>query len=162
MPVTFTRGRTRGQWTADRRLYLDVEGNVVEADDPARVQLLVAEGGHLPVEEAERLGLLEVPLTPEEMRAQIAEAQGRAEREIAEAIASRDEEIGRLKARIAQMEAEGKEAETPPDGETTDETNESSKDAEDAKDAPDGEPTKTKAAPRPPRTRHVAGPQETK
>jgi hypothetical protein len=44
-------------WAADRRLYLDKDGNVVEADDPRRVQLLVPAGGTISLEQAQRLGL---------------------------------------------------------------------------------------------------------
>lgn len=47
-------------WTADRRIYLDREGRAVEAKDPARVSLLVAEGGQIPLEQAQRLGLVAV------------------------------------------------------------------------------------------------------
>ena len=47
-------------WTSDRRLYLDKDGNVVEADDPSRVSLLVAKGGTVPLIDAERYGLVEV------------------------------------------------------------------------------------------------------
>ena len=48
-----------GQYTADRRLSLDASGNVVEADDPSRVTLLVAKGGTLPMEDARRYGLVD-------------------------------------------------------------------------------------------------------
>lgn len=44
-------------WTSDRRLYLDKDGKVVEADDPTRVSLLVAAGGNMPMADAERYGL---------------------------------------------------------------------------------------------------------
>lgn len=54
-------------WTADRRLYLDKDGKVVEADDPNRASLLVAEGGQLPLADAKRLGLVEV--APAEIKA---------------------------------------------------------------------------------------------
>jgi hypothetical protein len=45
------------RYTADRRLYLDRDGNVVEADSPDRATLLVAEGGTLSTEDAARYGL---------------------------------------------------------------------------------------------------------
>jgi hypothetical protein len=45
------------RYTADRRLYLDKGGNVVEADSPDRATLLVAEGGTLSTEDAARYGL---------------------------------------------------------------------------------------------------------
>lgn len=47
-------------WTADRRLYLDKDGKVVEADDPSRASLLVAQGGTIPLADAERYGLIKV------------------------------------------------------------------------------------------------------
>lgn len=50
-------------WTSNRRLYLNKAGAVVEADDPDRTSLLVAEGGSLPLEQAKALGLVNV--TPE-------------------------------------------------------------------------------------------------
>lgn len=46
---------------SDRRLYLDAEGKVVEADDPSRAQLLVSKGGEIPMEDARRYGLLDPP-----------------------------------------------------------------------------------------------------
>lgn len=54
-------------WTADRRLYLNKDGKAVEADDPARVSLLVAEGGAIELERAQQLGLVEV--VPAEVKA---------------------------------------------------------------------------------------------
>lgn len=47
-------------WTSDRRLYLNADGAVVEADDPSRVSLLVAAGGTIPLADAERLGIITV------------------------------------------------------------------------------------------------------
>lgn len=47
-------------WTADRRLYLNAEGQAVEADDPTRIKLLVAAGGSIPMADAERYGLITV------------------------------------------------------------------------------------------------------
>lgn len=54
-------------YTADRRLYQDADGNVVEADDPKRVKLLVGVGGQIPLADAERYGLVEV--TPAQVKA---------------------------------------------------------------------------------------------
>lgn len=51
------RTDNRALWTADRRLYLDKAGKVVEADNPDRQTLLVAEGGQIPTERAQALGL---------------------------------------------------------------------------------------------------------
>ena len=48
-------------WTANRRLYLDKDGNAVEQDDPNRVELLVGIGGTLLMERARTLGLLDAP-----------------------------------------------------------------------------------------------------
>jgi hypothetical protein len=42
---------------ADRRLYLDAEGRLVEDGDPRAASLLVAPGQELPDAEAERLGV---------------------------------------------------------------------------------------------------------
>lgn len=47
-------------WTSDRRLYLNAEGEAVEADDPTRIKLLVAAGGSIPLADAERYGLVTV------------------------------------------------------------------------------------------------------
>jgi len=49
------------RYTADRRLYLDADGNVVEADNPARRTLLVAAGGTLDMDTARRYGLVADP-----------------------------------------------------------------------------------------------------
>jgi len=46
-------------WTSDRRLYLDEDGNVVEHDNPAKVELLVGVNGTTPMERARALGLLD-------------------------------------------------------------------------------------------------------
>ncbi len=45
-------------YIADRRLYLDNNGTVVEANDPTRATLLVAVGATLPEARARELGLL--------------------------------------------------------------------------------------------------------
>lgn len=45
-------------YIADRRLCLDGDGDVVEADDDTRVSLLVAAGGVLPIERAIALDLV--------------------------------------------------------------------------------------------------------
>lgn len=44
---------------ADRRLYLDKDGKVVEEGDPTKVSLLAPVGGMIPEEQARALGLLE-------------------------------------------------------------------------------------------------------
>lgn len=43
---------------ADRRIYLDKDGKAVEADDPARATLLIAEGQSMPIADARRYGLV--------------------------------------------------------------------------------------------------------
>lgn len=45
-------------WVSDKRLYLDADGNVVEATDPTKATLLVAEGGKLTEDQARQYGLL--------------------------------------------------------------------------------------------------------
>jgi hypothetical protein len=47
-------------YVADRRLYLDKDGKVVEADDPTRQSLLISSGGTMPEADARRLGLMDV------------------------------------------------------------------------------------------------------
>lgn len=44
---------------ADRRLYLDKNGKVVEEGDPTKATLLVGVGGMIPEDRARALGLLE-------------------------------------------------------------------------------------------------------
>lgn len=56
--VSVTGGTLReGDLTADRRLYVDREGKVVEANDPSRRFLLAAKGAVIPKEQVEALGL---------------------------------------------------------------------------------------------------------
>lgn len=54
------------KWTADRRLYLDANGKVVEANDPTKLTLLIAPGQSMPLTEAQRLGLVPVAAEPEQ------------------------------------------------------------------------------------------------
>lgn len=49
--------KTDNFYVADRRLYTDVQGRVVEADDPKRRTLLVSPGQRMLMREAIRLGL---------------------------------------------------------------------------------------------------------
>ncbi len=44
-------------FTADRRLYLNAEGEAVEADDPNRITLLAAKGTQFSMSHAQQLGL---------------------------------------------------------------------------------------------------------
>ena len=55
---------------SDRRLYVDANDKVVEADSPDRAKLLVSAGGSLPMEDARRYGLV-----AEEPRQKPAEAR---------------------------------------------------------------------------------------
>jgi DNA uptake protein ComE-like DNA-binding protein len=48
----------KNDYISSRRVYLDKSGNVVEANDPGKLTLLVAAGGSLSREDAERYGLL--------------------------------------------------------------------------------------------------------
>lgn len=45
-------------WISPRRLYLDADGSVVGHDNPAKLSLLVREGGELPMADAVRYGLV--------------------------------------------------------------------------------------------------------
>jgi hypothetical protein len=47
----------KNEYTSNERLYLDKDDNVVKADDPNRLTLLVAAGSTLPMEKAEKYGL---------------------------------------------------------------------------------------------------------
>lgn len=53
------RAEVKGSLTADRRLYLSGDGRVVEADDPARATLLVAQGAVLGPDQVAQYGLRE-------------------------------------------------------------------------------------------------------
>lgn len=56
-------------YTSDRRLYLNDKDEVVEANDPSRVTLLVGVGGQIPLADAGRYGL-----TGEQAKAKAPEA----------------------------------------------------------------------------------------
>ena len=58
MGITIKQPAGNPSWTSDRRIYLDAAGNVVEANDPNKLTLLVAAGGTMPLAEAKRLGLV--------------------------------------------------------------------------------------------------------
>jgi hypothetical protein len=57
----------RPVYMANERLYLNGNGEVVKEGDPSRITLLVAKGGQLAAEVAERYGLLEENNAPEEL-----------------------------------------------------------------------------------------------
>lgn len=46
-------------WISDRRLYLDKKGHVVEDGDAAAVDLLCGHSDAIPVEQAQKLGLVD-------------------------------------------------------------------------------------------------------
>lgn len=48
-------------YIADRTLYLDANGKVVEADDPAKLTKLISPGLPLPMARARELGLVPEP-----------------------------------------------------------------------------------------------------
>lgn len=64
-------------YVADRRLYLDKDGKVVEDDDPNKVSLLVGMGGTLPEEQARALGLLDEKKSEEKAKPEPAENKAR-------------------------------------------------------------------------------------
>lgn len=47
-----------GQYTSTERVYVDRDGKRVDAKDPNRHTLLVAEGGSIPMEQARKAGLV--------------------------------------------------------------------------------------------------------
>ena len=57
-------------WTADRRIFLDPNGNAVEANDRTRVSLLVAPGLKIPMKQAIELGLVKTEERTPETKAQ--------------------------------------------------------------------------------------------
>lgn len=65
----------KDQWQADRRIYLDQEGNVVEADNPKKHSLLVAEGLFLPIAVAEQYGLTKAKPAKKEAEAEAPKAE---------------------------------------------------------------------------------------
>lgn len=58
LPQKGDRMANKNDYVADRRLYLDKDGNVVEAKDPKKTTLLVAQGNTLPEEVARKHGLI--------------------------------------------------------------------------------------------------------
>lgn len=90
-------------YTADRRLCLNAQGQVVEADDDSRVSLLVPEGGVLPYERALALGLLEAE----------AEAESVSQEAHQEAHADSTNEIATTEAQPAPGAAPGDTAAAP-------------------------------------------------
>lgn len=69
---------TRNSYTADRRIYRNAAGALVEADDPTRLTLVIAEGQTIPRARAEQLGLVG---TREAPKASDKEAEKAAEKE---------------------------------------------------------------------------------
>lgn len=59
LPQRGDRMANKGDYVADRRLYLDKDGKVVEAKDPTKASLLVAAGNTLPEEVARKYGLIQ-------------------------------------------------------------------------------------------------------
>jgi len=53
---------TGKQFSPGRRIYLDKEGNAVEADNPKRLTLLCPAHGSIPMADAIRLGLASEPV----------------------------------------------------------------------------------------------------
>lgn len=69
-----------GPYIADRRLYLDKDGKVVEEGDPTKESLLVGIGGILPEARARELGLIqdEKAKEPSPNKAKVAVAANKA------------------------------------------------------------------------------------
>ncbi len=98
-----------GIWKADRRLYLDRAGKVVEATDPTRAMLLVPEGGTLPMDRALDLGLVKAAMTGEPAEEVQATEVNYAEVDevkalIAAAVKTKEDEIETLNQKIADLE----------------------------------------------------------
>lgn len=76
---------TEGQYIADRDLYLDAKGNVVEKGDPATESKLIGKGGALSNADAKKYGLI-----GNDKKAKAAEAEPAVETEEAAAEAEVD------------------------------------------------------------------------
>jgi pyruvate/2-oxoglutarate dehydrogenase complex dihydrolipoamide acyltransferase (E2) component len=84
-------------YIATERLYLDKDGKVVKADDPTRASLLIGEGGRLPIERAEELGLtgdMTLEENPREKAISAAENKAVAGPSATKAAAAKAEELG--------------------------------------------------------------------
>jgi 2-oxoglutarate dehydrogenase E2 component (dihydrolipoamide succinyltransferase) len=95
-------------YIATERLYLDKDGKVVKADDPARASLLVGVGGRLPIERAEELGLtgdMTLEENPKEKAFAAAENKAVAGPSATKAAAAKAEELG---VNLADVEGSGK------------------------------------------------------
>ena len=66
----------KGDFISDKRVYADKDGNLVDAKDPARHTLVVAEGGSLSQDKARSYGLLKDDSAPEAVSAPADEADG--------------------------------------------------------------------------------------
>jgi hypothetical protein len=76
-----------GMWTSDRRLCLTRDGKVVEDGDPESFELLVGEGGVLPLDRAQNLGLVQPAEAPK--------PEAKTEDKPADADAADDAEVAR-------------------------------------------------------------------
>jgi hypothetical protein len=63
--ITMEAPDMAGPYIANRRLYLDKAGKVVEEGDPTKATLLVHAGGMVPMDRARELGLIEEKAKPE-------------------------------------------------------------------------------------------------
>lgn len=104
----------RNEWVADRRLYLDKDGKVVEANDPSRATLLVAAGNTIPIEDAERLGLTKASQGPSENKLRVGPAQNKVA-EVVPGVSALDieEEVRTSREEVPAIEAETERDDTP-------------------------------------------------
>lgn len=95
-----TAPRNDQGYIADRNLYLDADGNLVEEDDPKQVRQLVGKGGAISTEVAQKHGLLKAKKAKAES-AEEAETETAAEAETAEAETTDGEQDSKPEAKPA-------------------------------------------------------------
>jgi hypothetical protein len=83
----------RNEWVADRRLYLDKDGKVVEEGDPTRATLLVGAGAPLAMDDAIRLGLVDDKGETVKAKAKPAENKARAAAPANKSRAAADDDV---------------------------------------------------------------------
>lgn len=91
----------KNDFVSNERLYLDKDGNVVGDKDPGKLTLLVSEGGTLPMEEAEKYGLVKEKGQGEREALEAEDAE-------AEAAADEEEETAPIKRTPAKKTAKKK------------------------------------------------------
>lgn len=106
-PTTSDPGLTGPPFVSDKRLYLTRDGKVVGEEDPDRYELLVAEGGQLPLARARELGLAGEPASAPRAAENSGEADSLRQRvaELEAELSNSPAEVHALRQRVAELEA---------------------------------------------------------